>query len=240
MRLALVRVDVTLAGPVQLDYPLHLDGLLTEAAYRRLPHGDIVDRSSPPPRPLDIPVGRARARGQWVWCASALVLHDPRPHVASFTRRRDPADIDRLVLPWTPGSGPGRDRLVHEVAWVASRGHWLAWGSPRETRKALGLVWPGGRGHLGDRRRHGLGEVTSCAVSVVEDGRPLDAVVHAGRTARHLPLDWMSTLDPAHVRDAAVLPPYWHPARQGPCVTVGAMASLHDDVLAALAAPETW
>lgn len=239
MILGLVRVSVRLAGPIQLDYPLHLDGLLTEAAFRRLPNGRDVSRSMAAPDPLPIPCARIRVGSEWVWCASAMVLRDPQRVAVSLTKRKDAEDLDRLTQSWTPNSGPGRNQLAHHEAWVSDAGTWWAWGNVREIRKALQLLWPGGQGHLGDRRRHGLGQVTSLSVETI-DGAPRDAIMDGNRTRRHIPIAWCDSIRGADVYHASSLPPYWHPERQRPVTTVGATVTLSPDVETAFSAPESW
>ena len=239
MILGLVRVSVRLAGPIQLDYPLHLDGLLTEAAFRRLPHGRDVSRTIAAPEPLPIPCARIRVGSEWVWCASALALRDPQRVAVSLTKRKDSEDIDRLTQAWTPNSGPGRNQLAHHEAWLSDAGMWWAWGNAREIRKALQLLWPGGQGHLGDRRRHGLGQVLGLHVEPI-DGTARDAVMDGTRTRRHLPIAWCESIRGADVYHAASLPPYWHPDRQRPVTTVGAMVTLSEAAEEALLAPESW
>lgn len=239
MNMALVRVSVRLAGPIQLDYPLHLDGLLTEVAFRRLPHGRDVARSMAAPSPLPIPCAKIRVGDDWVWAASALALCDPARVSVSLTKRKDGEDLDRLTQTWTPNSGPGRNQLAHHEAWVSEFGSWLAWGNAREIRKALRLLWPNGEGHIGDRRRHGLGQVLGVVVEEI-DGTARDAVMHGASTRRHLPIGWCASSRGADVYNGASLPPYWHPERQRPVTMVGATVSLLDSAEAAMANPEMW
>lgn len=224
----LCRVDVDLVGPAQWDYPVHLDGLLMEAAARRLPHSRDVSRANSLPGLLPIYVPLL---GQ-VHAASALILRNPRRVDLFVVRRKDGDDIDRLQRTWTPGSGPGRNQMAREPGWISSGGSWWAWGNPREIQRLLRLVLgpETGGGAIGDRRRHGLGSIRRWSIALV-DGPLTEALVGPdGIARRHLPLAWCAAMDGADVVRGALLPPYWHPERQGMVVRVGARVTLAPDI----------
>jgi hypothetical protein len=234
-----VRVVARLGAPVHGNYAIHLDGLLAEVTFRRM-RGPVEARTRQTPIDvlvdLPVPLTRIRARDSWLWASSAWMLSDDAEHYADYViQRKDTEDIERLVLPWTPGSGPGRNRMLRSIVTVARETSWLAVGDRREIKKALALL----NDALGGRRRHGMGRVLEWRVESC-DVDPIDCLVSRdGQAMRHLPVAWCREVGGA-VLHGGWQPPYWHPGLHGPIVAPGAMVRLHDDVIAAAHHPVRW
>lgn len=238
MRLTGLRVTATLGSPLEVDYDIHLDALLEEASYRRMPHSHAATRRTPVGDlvDLDVPLARIRVGDEYVWASSSWRLSGDAERVQlQVVKRKDPEDIDRLTTAWAPNSGPGRNLLARSIGVCARSVSWTAYGSPREARKALSLF-----SSLGDRRRHGNGVVLGWTVEEVPDVTPLGCLVDAdGRVQRHIPARWCARIE-GEVIHAACRGPYWHPGRQQPTVRPGARVVLHDVVRRAAERPEIW
>lgn len=228
-RLGLCVVRAEFAAPVVSSHEIHIDGLLVIAELARKGVTDRPSRSMPLDQLARVGIRspRIHAIGSWLYLASAWRLPpEARVEPYTFTQRRE---TEEMARPRTPGSGPGRDRMVTRQSIATPWAEWLVVYPPREARKALVFIRS-----VGDERSHGMGTVKRWEVEEQVDGNPADALVLDGRAVRHLPPAW----SPSSTARAfgALRPPYWHPAAQEEIVPVGALADLHPDVLAAIEA----
>lgn len=213
----LLRVRAHLDAPVVLREPAHLDAVLASAWVVR--HPEQAQRGSAPRTyTLHVPYGG------WTVTLSSAALATGTPTLVHATKRRDPEDVDRLAGSYTPGSGPGRDMLVRDRAYVTPHVEWLAYGAAKEIRHALAL-----RSAVGAMRRHGWGDVWQWSAEPV-DGDPLDCWVRDGVAQRNLPLAWCSSW--SRTRAAPTFPPYF--GRADPCAPCGAEVELRPEVISAM------
>ncbi len=230
-----VSVDLASAWVDRGD-PIHLDGLLMEAASRRAGTGT-VSRRDPLSKLRDLPLPLVWITplgvGGWL-CSAAEPTAPVAPDMVYQTARRDAEDWDRLKRPVNVSSGPDRDRLLRTAARVAAGLRWYTWGNRGLVVDLLRMLWgPPSRpfGFVGSKRRAGAGEITGWRV---ERGThsPERCILRDGCAARHLPAAWVTSA--ARWRNGAVLPPYWHPERIERVPWLGVPVDLHPETHAAL------
>jgi len=230
-------VSVDLASPwVDRGDPIHLDGLLMEAACRRYGAPEMTRLSSldglrSPP----IPLYQVETLGLCCPLSSAAEVVSPAaPAMVYQVKRRDAEDWDQLDRPVNVAAGPNRDRLERTQAQVAAGLQWYAWGNRGRVMDLLRLLWgPGSRplGFLGSKRRSGAGQITAWRVETGSHDAER-CLLRDGRAARHMPAEW--ALSAERWRRGAWRSPYWHPERQEPVPWVGVGVDLHPEVHAAL------
>jgi len=231
VKLIPLKVTAQLATAVVTTEDLHLDSILAWVQTKRvLPELDLSRASTRDQiRHIGLPLLRIDGpNDEWVWASSAwelpadVALH---PDPTRMTTRKDSSDIDAMARRWTPGSGPGRLRLVRQQAILATSATWQCIGQPREIRKALAIV-----GAIGSMRRGGYGRVSSWLV----EETPAATVLcdEEGRAVRNLPWSWVDAgLSPDAIPShGSPIPPYWHPALHGPIARPGQRIALRSGI----------
>jgi len=224
--------------------PVHLDGLLALAWAIRHPQYARVSRLDDPAtiQTPHLPLERLEHAGSHIWLASAALLdgHEA-PSLVWQTRRRDADDYDRLAGPVDTQAGPRKDVLLRRQARLVTGFMWFAWGSVREIRRSLRLLW--GRedsphGAVGSARRSGAGHLVRWSCERGGHAR-VECIIDSdseGVLRRHVPAVWLDGAE--RIRAGAVRPPYWHPRTQEATGAVGARASLSFSLREALGAQD--
>lgn len=216
--------------------PIHLDGLLMEAATRRAGMGSLSRRDSlaglrHPSLPLCVVVARDTVR---YLCSAAEPVAPAAPDMLYQVQRRDADDWDRLDAPVNVTAGPSRDRLERTEATVGSGLRWYTWGNRGLVVDLLRMLWgPTSQpfGFVGSKRRAGSGEIIGWRVEVGAHP-PERCLLRDGCAARHLPAAWVASA--ARWRRGATQPPYWHPEREEVVPWLGVPVDLHPKAHAAL------
>lgn len=234
-----VVVEAILAGPLVYNSdPIHLDGVLASVWARRHPRYAHASRRSDVREIQDphLPLARVAVDGAAVYVASAAFpIGHEAPATVHQTGRRDDGDWDRLAYPVNVTAGPAKNVLRRLDALLVNGLRWYAFGSRKEIRKSLKLLWgqeAAPHGSVGSVRRAGAGQIVSWSVAHA-DHEPAECFVSTdGVIRRHLPERWWD--DAKSLRIGAVRPPYWHPGRRCRTAEVGSQGRLSPRVREAL------
>jgi hypothetical protein len=201
----LVEVRAELDGPIILDRPLHLDGLLIAVQAQRLGL-PVVTREMPLVDIPHIPIPVSRFNG--IYRCSAAYYLDAQRGRHFWTRRKDAEDVERYDKPFNRGYGPARDLMRRASVVLASEARWLVHTTDVDSLRDL----LDGVHAIGGLRAHGLGRVRAWHVEPVPHGHADDTLVRDGLVMRTMPAS-MLILGPGVTVSATCEPPYWHPAR---------------------------
>lgn len=219
----LIRVTAMLSSPVVLRDDIHLDAIM-EAAHpeAKLTHfgrGHSRERI----RRFPIPLVQITWRGHTVPLCSAAQVDDGVLGRDYIVKRRDGHDIDYLTRSYSPGQGPGKNRMVSMMTIAAPEIYWLCDGSWRGIKRILRRTL-----FIGSMRAKGYGSVRQWRMDAFA-GEPAIVAIHDGITARRsLPREWCSWTEES--KRGACTAPYWHPMNMKEIVPAGSRCQLELDV----------
>lgn len=222
----MIRAVFSLTTPIIISEPLHFDAVLTAVHPDALPQPYTNNRLREKDLPdISLPLRKAEAEGDWVWCASTCSLDgEVRPYAGTHTKRKAREDTFFFKGNVMVIGGVFKDWITADHGFVVSRLSFLA--EPTDMKELAYLC--SRVTHFGKLRGMGYGQVSGFRLEELHAHSWKECLAQGRRAARDLPQsfiygkfgwDWVNTK-----------PPYWDMDRRVAGVATGNTLELAEDV----------
>lgn len=215
----------SLASPIIIDSPLHLDSLLS-AVHPAMHNTNSITRQSGieslafAPLALD----SAKLGNAWVWCCSAAEFPNNAKYFdGKFTKRRDGTDLMYYRGIQQTTMGIMRDKMegIYGVSAECVE-FYLSTPEIKEVERITRRIkW------LGGLRKMGYGEVKGYDVNEMQGANWRDCIISGGKARRNLPLSLVSC---DTIKQVACKPPYWYYGNKNSGIEAGEACELKEGV----------